>query len=84
MKAEIQLLPKMFHSGRRNMYFEHHKKQWISTSHLPTITKFNGVLFPKFVISLRFNGTILQKQKVSHIVIIHLTSAHSLLTEQIT
>lgn len=38
----------------------------ISTSHLPTITKFNGVLLPKFIITLRFNGTILQTQSIRY------------------
>jgi hypothetical protein len=41
-----------------------YEKQLISTCHLPTITKLNGVLLPKFIIPLRFNGTILQKQSM--------------------
>jgi len=48
------------------MLFEHYEneKQLIATCHLPTITKFNCVLLPKFIIPLRFNGTILQKQSI--------------------
>lgn len=42
--------------------FKCHEKQRICFCHLPTITKFNGVLFPQFIITLRFNGTLLQQK----------------------